>query len=194
MPTQTNKETHQQLSADEFSSVFDSLWKRLSARLFKFERLQSYQEPDNPSFQAFRDGNMERAEREMEQARSQDAELYIEACRKDIAMVRVRAVELPLSLYLSWEFKTYKISARYGERILIADFTAEDKSDDVVSAPDFILFDSFAVLIPEYDVDGLLKGARLIEGGQEVAKFKTIAHKLLSLSVPLAIFERRHGL
>src|SRR5947209_2446694 len=98
------------LTPEESSLLFETLWEKLSHKFFKFERLQSYQEPDNSSLQAFLARDYELARREMIEARAKDAKLYIELCRKGIEFVRVRAVELPLSDYLRWELETYQIS------------------------------------------------------------------------------------
>jgi hypothetical protein len=184
----------QKLTPKDFSIAFRKLWAELSHKFFKFERLQSYQEPENPSWSAFQRGNHQRARSEMLEARAKDAPRYIDACHKGIQLIRVRAIELPLSAYLKWEFETYKISAKYGERILVIDLTDGEFGSEFKQSMDFNLFDDVAVLVPTYDSGGKLDGAFLIDDPEHVERFGNFSRELIKRSEPLAVFERRQHL
>lgn len=179
------------MSTEEFYSVFDSLWQKLQFRLLKFERIQSYEEPENPSFVAFKRGNIEEANRQMFASRARDGRFYVEACQRDVQMTRIRAVELPLSSYLRWEFQTYQITARFGERIAIADLS-KPGTERLAQAIDFNLFDRSAALIPKYGPDGKFIGADFIEDVDDVSELHDFARYALAHSVPLAVFEQTH--
>jgi hypothetical protein len=103
-------------------------------------------------------------------------------------------VELPLSDYLRWEFETYKISAKYGERILVADITNDRDNSIAKQSVDFNMFDTYAVLIPTYDSGGLLNGALLIDRVEYVQQFAKFAREMIARSEPLAMFEREQKL
>jgi hypothetical protein len=182
------------LSVDEFYTAYLNLCKRTNDRIFKLERIQSYQEPDNASYIEFSLGNIEHAVKLLPDVRAIQAEHYTDLFRRGLQFIRVRAVEFPLSKYLEWEFKGYPINAKYGETILIADITSEPISSALRESSDFMLFDSFAILIHDYNAEGILSGGWLCEDKNLIMDYQELADIFISKSVPLAVFERQHGL
>lgn len=180
------------LNDEEFRAAFDRYWRSLETRFFKFERLQTYQEAGNASLQAFLEGRRSEAMELLGDYRHGDAEYYEAACRKDVHVVRVRAVEQPLSPYLQWEFASYHVSARYGERILVIDLT-EESAAEASAASDFLLFDTRVALVLNYGAGGLLRGAWLLDSPQHVQPYAELAARLIRAAVPLAVFERRQN-
>lgn len=186
----------QNLDLDGFNSTFERLWNKLERRFFKFERLQSYQEPDDPSYQAFVQGDLDAAVQHLEDRIASQAALYKELTRKNLGFVRVRAVEIPLSKYLLYELKSYRISARYGEKILIVDITSKDSElkSDLWNASDFLLFDDVALLVHKYNDKGFLQGGWLVNNSEYVETYVKLANASITISIPLGVFERQFSL
>lgn len=144
------------LNPGEYSEEFDRLWSRLTATFVKVERLQTYSRVGSKSYEAYLAGRVDEA---LQIFRSDvigsEAELLADIPRKGICYTRIRIVEPPLSTYLRFEFETYRISAEYGQVILV--LNADGSRID--SAPEFILFDRYAALVLDYSDDGELRGA-----------------------------------
>jgi hypothetical protein len=182
------------LDRQQFRQAMEHFWSRLHRRFFKLERLQSYEESDNASFIAFQQGNVAKSLELIADARAKDADFYIDGARRGLLDVRMRAVVLPLSRYLSWEFQTYRVSSRWGERILIADITGAPRTSELWNSSDFLLFDDAAVLVHDYDPAGVLHGGWLIEARESVEPYMRLASSFIDAAIPLAMFERKQGL
>ncbi|WKZ57688.1 MAG: hypothetical protein QY326_03215 [Bdellovibrionota bacterium] len=101
-------------------------------------------------------------------------------------------MELPLTPYLNWEFLTYQVTARFGQRILVTDITNDAPSSQIAKESDFLIFDNKAVLAHDYSRDGLLQGAWLIEDPQAVERYVHFFQEARARSIPLGAFERLH--
>ena len=179
------------LSLSAFIEQHQNLCDTVGNRIIKLERLQSYQEPKNASFEAFVGGDYQRSINLIPQMRAEEAESYTRLFRRGVQFIRIRAVELPLSEYLKWELQTYAVSARYGETILLGDITNEPIDGALNQASDFILYDDRHVFVHDYSSEGLLSGGWLIEDVDYIAKCRDIARQFLAISVPLAVFENK---
>ncbi len=182
-----------ELTEPEFRATFRTFIPRLQHQFFKFERLQEYSEPGDPSYEYFRKGELTSATKHLEDRLAAQGDFYLRLCRENIPFVRVRALEFPISAYLEYEFNSYEISARYGERILIVDLSSPSAAPYVYSS-DFVMFDDVAVLAHNYSETGLLKGAWLIDDSHNVRPFVEFANHLIAASVPLAMFQRQRQL
>lgn len=180
------------VSVDGFVAAYHKFSVQVRHSIFKLERLQAYQEPTNESWHKFVAGNLEDSLRLIPQIRAADAQEDIAFFRRGLHFDRVRAVELPLSPYLKWELEFYKISAQYGETILITDITNADRYGSFWNSRDFLLFDSLAVLVHDYDVDGLLNGGWICRDKSFIDKCSDLAHEFVSASVPLGVFAAVH--
>lgn len=173
-----------------FNKAFDSCWNKLECSFFKFERLQFYDEPEEPSYMAYKHKDFVKADQLLEERISRQKPFYDVLARKNISFIRVRAVEFPLSDYLlNYELKAYRISARYGEKILIADIM-DSKLSELYNSMDFTLFDSKAVIVQNYNKHGFFIGGWLIEDPKYVERYKEIANKFIASAIPLDSFEK----
>lgn len=177
------------LTEEEFGERFEREWERLTSRFFKFERLQEYRVPDDPSFQAFERGDLEEARRRDRENILAQKPLYDAAHAKGVILVRVRVVELPLSDYLRlYELPSYRVSAACGEEIRI---TRADQHQELLTTTrlsDFIAFDDRVVLVNKYDEGAAPDGAWLVEQPQLVKRFVDTGEQLLATSVSLDEF------
>lgn len=179
---------------EEWMSLFDKSWDSLRSYYFQFERLQEYKEKNNPSWEEFNRGNFEEAEKKIEGAIKADIPYYQDLCQKNIQYVRVHAAEIPLSDYLLWELSVYRILSWYGQRIMICDISGLDEGDELRRSYDFLLFDEDKVMIQDYGEDGILSGGWMVEDANKIGAFVKLAENLVSASVPLGAFERKHGI
>ncbi|HEY3489580.1 MAG TPA: hypothetical protein VGK27_05590 [Candidatus Deferrimicrobiaceae bacterium] len=182
------------LDAASFDDAFSKFWSALSIQFFKFERLQSYYEPDDPSYQAFQQKDMDSAIQHLENRIEALHLFYEQAARKNVSIIRMRAVEKPLSEYLNYEFESYRISSKYGERILVVDLTNIDHSSDLYIASDFLMFDAKTVLVHNYDKNGQSNGGWLIDDLDDVRVFADLATRYHEISIPFGHFERQNRL
>lgn len=178
---------------ESFGAAFKSHSATLKERFFKYERIQVYQEPGNKSWEAYNRGDLSAAWDKLGDFIAQDRDLFVAICQKDIPMVRVRAVELPLSHYLKWEFRSYPVTCRWGSRILIVDLTGKERDRELWNSSDFILFDRRSVLVHNYDRSGILQGGWVVEAPAAVQAYVAFAKRLVSMAVPLAMFESMGG-
>lgn len=185
----------QRLDEGGWRSSFRKLWPTLTQRYFMFEGRQAYAQPGDPSYEAFIRGDLAEAARQLASAIAAQEGLYSALFRKGVDFVRVRAVELPLSPYLrDYEFPAYRISSQYGERILILRLSETEPSSQFFAASDFLLFDSSAALVHDYDPTGLLRGGWLCRNAEYCAQLYALSRELVSASVPFRTFERSIGL
>jgi len=178
------------LSPEEFFAAFQGLWETLTRRFFKFEGRQTYAEPGDDSFEAFRSGDVEEARRLVAERVSAQRPLYRSATSRGVQIVRVRRYELPLSRYLcEYELCGYVTGTEYGEEVLMAEASEMDGFARLVGAanlPDFLLFDDRAVLVQDYDEEGRLQGAERLEDWRNIRIYVQIASMLLDQALPLA--------
>lgn len=174
--------------------ALETTWWTLGSSYFQHERLQSYQEPENPSFRAFSAGDTEGVSRALNDAFVSEEPYLLPLCRKGIPYVRVHAIERPLTPYLHWELAVYQLLARYGQRILLLDLTEIPATSPLWRTYDFLLFDEKTVMVQDYGQDGLLCGGWVTEDAPTVRAFADLAREIQALSVPLAAFERAERL
>jgi hypothetical protein len=177
-----------------FRSTYRELMAATKCSFSKLETRQVYQEPGDASLSAFLKGDRMTAHALLRQPlEGADAE-SITASRRDISWTRIRLVEFPLTPYLQWELLTYQVSVKYGERILLTDVTGESRTSVLRRGDDFLMFDKKTVLAHNYDREGHLQGAWLIEKDSHVAQYAAFFEHARQGAVPLGVFEAQHKL
>lgn len=174
--------------ADAFFPALKSEWESLQTCFTKIERLQSYEEFGDPSYEAFLKGDMKSAIHYLEERLAAQIPLYEMLNRKDADFVRIRIVDFPISDYLKYEFEAYRIAEGYGEKIFIV------KSNDVISLinsvniSDYLLFDNSTAAIHNYNAKGSLLGGWTVKNKIAVNNYKEISDQLLKEAVPFNKF------
>src|SRR5436853_203469 len=104
----------------EKQAYIDKFWKDAEGidALRKFERQQTFREPGNPSWEAFEQGDVNKA---LQLAEEQRAAINAELAADDFPSYRLRVVEQPLTPYLWWELHVLLIRAEAGETIYTID-------------------------------------------------------------------------
>lgn len=175
-------------SPGELYQEFHQAWFKLAERFFKLERLQTYEERGNPSYEAFEQGNWEEALRLAKQQAQEADPLTDFALQHGIQMVRVHILEPPISDYLWWEFHTYVGSALRGERILVASSSEVKDIDEAYQLSDFLLFDRSVSFVHDYANDGVLRGAWKTTDSNFLQSCASAAEALVLRSEPFQAF------
>jgi hypothetical protein len=184
----------ERLNVEDFLSVFSKYSSATKSKITKVEVLQSFYEPESITHNEFIKGNIDEAIKMIPEERKEEANWHRELCRRGIFWQRLRLVKRPLTKYLQWEFETYKVSARYGQRICMIDITDEETAKRFKEAVDFILFDDSAVLVNWYDKKGAFCGGWEVLDKAIIARCKKLADELMSVCIPMAEFEMLHNL
>jgi hypothetical protein len=180
------------LDIGRFYDAFAHFSAKVTRRIFKLERLQNYGEPDNTSWEEFQRGNVRRSLDLLRELHAKDVKFDIDFFRRGLQFLRVRAVELPLSSYVEWELQAHVVNAQYGETVLVADLTNVKQDSPVWNVRDYLLFDTFAVLIHDYDSGGNLRGGWMCEENSFLRSCSDLSARLTETSVPLAVFLNEH--
>jgi len=178
-------------SAEAFFKGFPKEFENARYQVLKVETRQSYLEPGNPSFELFSKGDFEGAIKLIEKVRAEDDEVYKMLNSKGVDFLRCRPIRYPFTDYLKWEFETYKVSSRKGERIFcclnkeISDFFQE------IVTHDFMVFDSQVAFVHNYDSSGLIQGGWKICSKDNIIKLQSIFIYIKSFSSPFSSFQVR---
>lgn len=111
------------LTFDAYMKDADERQFRLGAghASWKLERQQYFSDPTDPPWVAFSEGRWEDSLRLMDDARPAIREFMKEAFDNDVALHRVRVVEMPIRPYLQWELHYLRLATEMGEKIRIID-------------------------------------------------------------------------
>ncbi|MFF6955733.1 DUF6879 family protein [Streptomyces sp. NPDC008317] len=125
---------------------------------WKLERRQDFREPGDPSWNAFTQGDWEGALRLIEAQREELLDLSRLAASHGCRLLRVRAVEFPLTAYLRWELNLLRVRAECGEliRVIGPEHLAEYEHEGPV--PELVTLNDDTVYEILYDADGVLEG------------------------------------
>jgi hypothetical protein len=177
----------------EYPFLFSKIWSRLSRRFFKLEAQDLYLEPDEPSYVAFEAGDQAKAVELFRDRLSADDIYLRDVTAKNLDYTRVRIIRQPLSEYLSYELRTYQLSARYAQRIFIIGEQIASELGYSVSH-DMMLFDDYAQFILAYDSGGSLTQVWLTEDLEVIRLQNDLADALVKHSLSLGLFERENNI
>jgi hypothetical protein len=177
--------TAHRLTLPAFISEFGRQYPRVRRRTVKVEVWQTYQEPDTGSLHAYMSGNHAVVRALLEIEANHDRAVYDHVQRTGTPFIRLRAVTLPLTPYLTYEMLNYTVRARLGETIEIADLTADRRPLPNPRSFDFLLFDRDAALIHDYGHDGLQVGGWLTREPAVLARLTRNAAALRRRAVSL---------
>jgi hypothetical protein len=172
----------------EFTTEFGGLLPEVHRRIVKVEVWPTYQEPETGSLHAYMSGNHAVVRALLEIEAEQDSAAYDHVQQAGASFIRLRAVTLPLTPYLTYEMLNYTVRARLGETIEIADLTADRRPLPNPRSFDFLLFDRDAALIHDYGHDGLQVGGWLTRDPAVLARLARNAAALRRRTVPLDAF------
>lgn len=148
------------LTLDEYSEDFDVRFGSLrNTDVWKLERQQEFDQPEEESWLAFADGRRDESLRMMEEERASLRAEFDRLAGLGCRIRRVRVVEKPIPLYLLWELHSLRVRAQCGEDIRVisakpvAPFEREGPVPEIVTLGDTVTYRI------RYDDRGILDGA-----------------------------------
>jgi hypothetical protein len=148
------------LTLDQYLADYRKRYEKLrNASSWKFERQQSFAEPDDDSWQEFERGNWETS---LERFNSRRPALLAQAredAARGIGLYRVRIVAEPISPYLLWELNVLKVRGECGEKIRVVDAESIAEFERDGELPEILTLGGEVVYQILYDDSGALDGA-----------------------------------
>ncbi|MFJ7768265.1 DUF6879 family protein [Streptomyces sp. NPDC097107] len=128
--------------------------------LNKLERGQHFKERGFPSWEAFADGDWERALSLAVERREDYAEEIRRASQLGIAHRRLRVVEFPVTPYVQWELFVLRVRVGLGDDIKILDARDISHIERHRPVPEVVIVGDAAMYEVVYDEDGNAAGAK----------------------------------
>ncbi len=175
---------NQYASVDEMNAVWAEADARVSMSIRKLETHQIY--AGDVGLDAYRKrdyGSIAQSTIDMFES---DVSFYINLLRRGILFTRLRFLKSPPNDYSRFEFLTYKVGARYGERIGVLERELPERVDD------FVVYDDFLVIFNYFDADGNLLGSSFSRDRKIVADHIALFDSLIKDAIPLGHYEASH--
>lgn len=147
------------LSADVYVTEATARSAEIEDFFWKLERRQTFQEPDDASYQAFARGSWDEALQIKDQGRDTLRRRFTE---QGFVLRRVRVVESPVTPYLQWEMQALRVRAEAGEQIRVLDASAFRDREAERIMPEVIILGTKVLYEVLYDETGLHSGGRRI--------------------------------
>ncbi|MFE9764791.1 DUF6879 family protein [Streptomyces sp. NPDC005808] len=127
--------------------------------LNKLERGQHFKERGFPSWEAFADGDWDRALSLAEERREDYAEELRQASRLGVTHRRLRVVEFPITPYVQWELFALRVRVDLGDEIRVLDARNISSMERTRPVPEVVILGDVAMYEVVYDEDGNAAGA-----------------------------------
>jgi hypothetical protein len=150
----------ERLAIDLYRKEFAKKFQRVgSPGFWKLERLQTFQEASDKSWDAFVEGDWGRALRLLEAQRSSFTEFYQKSERDGFRISRVRVVEHPITPYLQWELYLFRLRSQCGESIRVIDAGQVEGFEKNGILPELVTLGTEVMYEIVYDENGRVQGA-----------------------------------
>ncbi|GAA3788092.1 hypothetical protein GCM10022403_023230 [Streptomyces coacervatus] len=127
--------------------------------LNKLERGQHFKERGFPSWEAFADGDWERALSLADERREDYTQELRQASRLGVRHRRLRVVEFPITPYVQWELFVLRVRVDVGDDIRILDARDISNIERSSPVPEVVILGDVAMYEVVYDEDGNAAGA-----------------------------------
>jgi hypothetical protein len=127
--------------------------------LNKLERGQHFKERGFPSWEAFADGDWERALTLADERREDYAKELRQASRLSVRHRRLRVVEFPITPYVQWELFVLRVRVDLGDDIKVIDARDIANIERTRPVPEVVILGNVAMYEVVYDEDGNAAGA-----------------------------------
>ncbi|MFG2722075.1 DUF6879 family protein [Streptomyces sp. NPDC048416] len=127
--------------------------------LNKLERGQHFKERGFPSWEAFADGDWDRALSLAEERREEYAQELRQAARLGVRHRRLRVVEFPITPYVQWELFVLRVRMGLGDDIKVLDARNISNIERTSPVPEVVILGNAVMYEVIYDEDGNAAGA-----------------------------------
>ncbi|MEV5896646.1 DUF6879 family protein [Nonomuraea fuscirosea] len=155
------------LSADEYLDDFWPNFRMIDDVFWKLERVQSFREPNEPSWVAMLEGDWDRSMKLVDGRSGVAGEG--EGRVERFSRRRIRIVEQPVTPYVQWEMHVLALREAGAEqvRVLHAGEVAEQEVGRRL--PELVVLGTVAMYEVTYDASGRHSGARRIDDREVIA-------------------------
>ena len=133
--------------------------------LNKLERGQHFKERGFPSWEAFADGDWDRALSLADERREDYTEELRQASRLSVTHRRLRVVEFPITPYVQWELFVLRVRVDVGDDIKVLDARDIADIERTRPVPEVVILGDVAMYEVVYDKDGNAAGANRYTDG-----------------------------
>ncbi|MEV6249622.1 DUF6879 family protein [Streptomyces sp. NPDC051742] len=177
------------LEQDAYTPDFMERFWRIGAEGFwKLERMQSYDEGDFPSWQAFRRGEWEESLRLIEELRPEYEEYYGRIAKSGFGVYRARIVERPVTPYIQWELNVLHVKNGYGEQVTVLDAERVAPREQGEPLPELCVLGGESVYVIDYTPEGVPDGATRYDRPDVVARARDFVRELYAQGEDLATY------
>lgn len=148
------------LDLDGYNRDFAEHWEQIQDVFWKLERIQTFREPGEPSWEAWISGGWDEALAVMDADRAALSDEYLADVASGMEFRRLRIVEFPVSHYLQWELHALRIRAAQGEQIRVLDAAKCGHLEARAPLPELTILGIRAMYEILYDDTGTLCGGR----------------------------------
>lgn len=179
------------LQLDAYLADYSSYFEHADADMWKLERGQSFQEPDEPAWQALVRGDWAQAIELPQRYRPEFAAMGERVAAMGVETLRARVVEYPISPYLQWELHFLRVRAEMFEQIRVV--TTDQMVDVEVDGPvpEIVTVGTHVAYEVDYDATGLPVGALKFTDPPEVRRRIELARSLYERGEDLESFFQR---
>lgn len=176
------------LSHAEYLSNFWSYFDQPDVTLRKIEAGQVFAEPGNPSWEAFADGDWNRA-MQLIASRAEETQEYFHGLA-DLGKEakRVRIVAKPYSAYLIWEMHVLRLNQQLGEEIRVVPISVAREQVTPVWIDDFTALSEDVAYRVTYDRYGVNDGAEASYDSQTIQRVLAAFETLFMAGEPMLEF------
>ncbi|WP_109001338.1 DUF6879 family protein [Streptomyces rishiriensis] len=152
--------TSERLDRPRYHADLGRLYTTGIGFLNKLERGQHFQERGFPSWEAFADGDWERALSLAAERREDYAQELRRAARLGVRHRRLRVVEFPVTPYVQWELFVLRARVDVGDEIRILDADDISNIEQSHPVPEAVILGDVVLYEVIYDEAGNAAGAR----------------------------------
>ncbi|WP_243788574.1 DUF6879 family protein [Saccharopolyspora gloriosae] len=154
------RDSGDRLTLDEYLADFNArFWNPRNTSAWKFERRQTFRQPESPSWNAFNEGNWDLSIQLLEERRPKLKDYFDRVSAHGFSVFRIRVVEDSLSPYLVWELNSLLIRQQCGASITVVNPDMLEKWERDGVLPEIFVIGPDTVYEVLYDSDGVAEGA-----------------------------------
>ncbi|MFG1702731.1 DUF6879 family protein [Nonomuraea sp. M3C6] len=161
------------LGADGYLDDFWPNFRKIDDVFWKLERVQSFREAGEPSWDVMLEGDWDRSLKLIDDRRAHEG-------TASVARRRLRIVEHPVTPYLRWEMHVLALRVATAEHVRVLD--AQEVADLEVGRrlPELVLLGTSVMYEVTYDSSGTHSGARRIDDPEVIAACRGELDKLFT--------------
>jgi hypothetical protein len=166
-------------------------WQYSKPGVWKLERLQTFQEPDDESWVSFSEGDWPAALRLIEARKADLDEEYRKIADHGFQIFRVRVADKPITPYLQWEFHCFLQRQRIGENIRVIDSGKLQKFEESGTFPEIVTLGDKVMYEIWYDETGVQKGGIRFTDRNLISQCQKVIQGLYATAEDLESFFER---